>query len=73
MAKHVLGQFADARLSLVDDILMTAGWKQSGAGWTPPGRWRMAIEIGHGRGHFSRALAIAFTVLGDEVMAATQK
>jgi len=66
MAKTVQGACAEARLDLIDDVLNTAGWTKSGDGWSPPDRYREAIERTHGRGHWSRDHAIMFTVRGDE-------
>jgi hypothetical protein len=72
MAKpqHAQGMFAEARLGLIDDILITAGWRPFKDGWLPPEKYRRAIEIGHGRGHWCRAYAIAFMTQADEATAA---
>lgn len=66
---HVQAVFASARLRLVDDALITAGWTLHKDGWLPPEKYRRAIEISHGRGHWSRALAIAFMTQADEAVA----
>ena len=58
--------FAEARLGLVDDILITAGWRQQDGGWVPPDRYRAAIEVTHGRGTWDRHNAIMFMVRADE-------
>jgi hypothetical protein len=68
MAQTVPQAFANARLSLVDDILATAGWQQKSGGWIAPERYRQAIEVTHGRGTWSRYNAIMFMVRADEAV-----
>lgn len=60
--------FAASRLSLVDDVLVTGGWTQFTDGWLPPERYRRAVEIANGRGHFARHLAIAMMVQADQAV-----
>lgn len=72
MTKHVLGQVAEARLWLVDDILKAAGWAEKDGGWTPPEHLRAAINRTNGEGTWAREHAIAFQVQADQITAATQ-
>lgn len=74
MSAHILGVFAESRLGLVDDILVTAGWTRTPDGdWVPPEKYRAAIEINHGRGAWQRFNAIRFMVIADEAIAAAKK
>jgi hypothetical protein len=60
--------FASARLDMVDQALITAGWTEQDGGWIPPDTYREAIEVYHGRGSWDRHNAIRFMVRADEAM-----
>lgn len=62
----VQGACAGARLSLLEDVLFTAGWTKNATGWVPPERYRRAIEISNGRGEWSLPHAIGFMAFADE-------
>lgn len=68
MALSVQQTFAASCLSLIDDVLVTAGWIQRDDGWLPPERCRRAVEIANGRGHFARHLAIAMAAQADQAV-----
>lgn len=68
IAFSVQQTFSASRLGLIDDILTTAGWTQFKDGWLPPERYRRAIEIANGRGHFARHLAIAMMAQADHAI-----
>jgi hypothetical protein len=69
MVLSVQQTFAASRLSLIDDVLVTAGWTKHKDGWLPPERYRRAVEIANGRGHFARHLAIAMATQADQAVA----
>jgi hypothetical protein len=60
--------FASARLDMVDQALITAGWIEADGGWIPPDTYREALEVTHGRGSWHRHNAIMFMVRADEAM-----
>jgi hypothetical protein len=57
--------FSSARLGLIEDILVTAGWVKDDIGWTPPELYRENIERSRGRGQWSLPEAIKMMAEAD--------
>lgn len=75
MTEYKANPFAQARVSMVDEILRVAGWKQdAGGGWIAPERLREGITLINGTpspsGVWDRHIAIALNVAIDEQIAA---
>jgi hypothetical protein len=57
--------YSSARLGLIEDILVTAGWVKDDIGWTPPELYRENIEGSRERGQWSLPEAIKMMAEDD--------
>lgn len=59
MAASVHQHISEARLGLIDDVLLASGWQLHADGWLAPEVFRAQLAQQTGAGHLARHHAIA--------------